>query len=138
MEHGLRVRYLYHDNDILEVEVITSNGRFAGATALYIGRDELSLSADVLQHFPNSRSDERDVTWGAFGSESAGGALRLQFQCIDSALHVQISAQIEDAEGMQSALVIADVEPAAIDSFIPQLRRIQEELCGDAILAFSR
>jgi hypothetical protein len=138
MEHGLRVRHLYHDNDILEVEVSAFNGRFAGSTALYIGRDELSLSADALQYFPSSQSDERNVTLGAFGLESAGGALRLRFRCIDSALHVQVSIQIEDSEGKQSAVVIADVEPAAIDSFIPELQRIQEELSGDAILAFSR
>jgi hypothetical protein len=138
MEHGLRVRYLYHDDDILEVEVSAFNGRFAGSTALYIGRDELSLSANALRSFPNSRSDERDLTWGAFGPESAGGALRLHFRCVDSALHVQVSAQIEDSEGTQSAVMLAVVEPAAIDSFIPELRRIERELGGDAILAFSQ
>ena len=103
MEHGLRVRYLYHDSDILEVEISAFNGQFAGSTALYIGREELSLSADALRQFPNSRSDERDVTWGAFGPESAGGAMRLHFRCINSAMHVQMSAQIEDSEGVQSA-----------------------------------
>jgi hypothetical protein len=138
MERGLRVRYLYHDYDILEIEVSTFNGRFAGSTALYVGRDELSRSSDALRQFPNSRSDECDITWGAFGPESAGGALRIQLRCIDSALHVQVSVQIEDAEGMQSAVVIADVEPAAIDNFIPALRQIEEVLNGDAVLAFSR
>jgi hypothetical protein len=137
MERGLRVRYLYHDNDILELEVSACNGQFAGSTALYVGRGELSRSADALQHFPNSRSDERDMTWGAFGSESAGGALRLLFRCIDSAMHVQVSVQIEDPEGIQSAFFIADTEPAAIDHFIPQLRQVEEELKGSAVLTLS-
>lgn len=62
----------------------------------------------------------------------------MQFRCIDSALHAQISVQIEDAEGMQSAFVIASVELAAIDNFLPKLRQIQEELSGEAMLDFSR
>jgi hypothetical protein len=138
MKHSLRVQYLYHDNDILEIEVSASNGRFAGATALYINRDELSQSADVMRGFPNSRADKRELIWGAFGSESAGGAAQLQIRCIDSALHVQISIQIEDADGMQSAVVIAGLEPAAIDNFIPQLRQIEEKFSGEAVLEFTR
>ena len=138
MERGLRVRYLYHDNDILEVEVSAFNGRFAGAAPLYVGRDELSRSADAIRGFPASRSDEREFTWGAFGPESAGGAARLHIRCIDSALHVQVSIQIEDADGMESALLMAGLEPAAIDNFVPQLRQIEEELNGEAILEFSR
>ncbi len=136
MERGLKVQYRYHDNDILEVEVSASNGRFAGATALYVNRDELGRIADVTRGFPNSRSDERELTWGAFGSQFAGGAARLHVRCIDSAMHVQVSIQIEDAVGMQSAVVIANLEPAAIDHFIPQLRRIEEKLGGEAALKF--
>ena len=49
---------------------------------------------------------------------------------------VQVSIQIEDADGMQSALVIAGLEPAAIDNFVPQLRKIEEELGGEATLEF--
>ena len=138
MEHGRRVQYLYHDNDILEFKVSAFNGQFAGAAALYVGRDELSRSADGIRGFPKSRSDEREFTWGAFGPKFAGGAARFQIRCIDSALHVQASIRIEDANGLQSAVVIAALEPAAIDNFIPQLRQLEEELGGEVTLEFSR
>jgi hypothetical protein len=138
MERGLNIKYLYHDDDILEIQVSAFDGQFAGVTALYVARDELRQSADSMQGFPTSRADEREVTWGAFGPEIAGGAARLKINCIDSALHVRVSIQIEDADAMQSAVVIAVLEPAAIDNFIPQLRRIDEELGGEATLEFSR
>lgn len=137
MKRGLRVQYLYHDNDILEVEVSAFNGRFAGVTALYVSRDELSQGALAMQGFPNAQSDERELTWGSFGSESAGGAVRLQIRCIDSALHVRASIQIGNSDGTESAIVIAGLEPAAIDSFLPQLQQIEQRLSGEATLEFS-
>ncbi|MES2219732.1 MAG: hypothetical protein V4587_02055 [Acidobacteriota bacterium] len=128
MDRGLTVEYLYHDADIVEVQVSASNGHFAGSAAVYVGRHERSESADVLTGFPTSRSDVRELVWGAFGATYAGGAARLLFECVDGAHHTRISIQIEDADARQSASFIAVVEPAGIDNFVPQLKCIEQQL----------
>ena len=138
MERGLIVEYLYHDDDIVELRVSAANEVFAGSAAVYVARGELRQSAEFIRDFPTGRSDKREVVWGAFGTEFAGGATRLLFDCIDGAMHSRISVQIEDADALQSALVRAVVEPAAVDTFLPQLLKIDEELGGRATLAFAR
>jgi hypothetical protein len=42
MTSGLRFQYLYHDLDVLEIQVIASNGRFMGTANIYVGVSKLS------------------------------------------------------------------------------------------------
>ena len=140
MDRCLRIKYLYHDQDILELEASVWNGRFGGTTQLYVGRGELAEVARSLERFPKARSDEREVTLGSFGAESAGGALQLRFACTDWALHAQLTVLIESAGSAfgfdESARVVSGIEPAAIDEFIPKLRQIETDLTGEACLGF--
>ncbi|WP_353070279.1 hypothetical protein RBB75_09375 [Tunturibacter empetritectus] len=135
---GIKCTYLYHDNDVIELHITAGNKKFSGSADVYVGRGQLLEAAATLQGFPNNSKDAREVVFGAFGSKYAGGAVQLQFYCKDLAGHSVFRATIEgdyrDQEGTQSATAIVDFEPASLDSFLAELRLIDEKLSGSAEL----
>jgi hypothetical protein len=138
MTSGLHLKYLYHDNDIIEVQVFVGNGRFCGTANVYVGIGQLSEAASLLQGFPQQSSDRREVIFGAFGRNYAGGGVRLRFYCKDSAGHAVVEATIEadhiGEEPAESAVVLANIEPASLDLFVPQLRLLEANFSGTASL----
>ena len=129
MERGIRLEFLWNDADIVEVRVSAWNGLFGGSANTYVGIGELAESAEKLKGFPRTPSDKRRLDFGAFGPKFAGGAATLSFYCRDSAGHASVEVKIEsdDRERIptQSVLLVAAVEPAAVDSFVSDLRRIR-------------
>ena len=101
MNPGLKVTYLYHDGDIIEVRIIAQNASFRGAADVYVGTGGLLEASAVLEGFPKDRSDTREVAFGAAGPESAGGSARLTFYCKDGAGHTAFLAEIEGDYGEQ-------------------------------------
>jgi hypothetical protein len=140
MEKALILSYAYHDVDILELQVSAWNGCFGGATRLYVGREELGNIVEMMKGFPLDPRDEREVILGAFGAQFAGGAARLRFYCKDSAGHAVIEVHLEgDCFGRavtESVRMNASIEPASIDSFLPELNLIGKQLSGSAALHF--
>jgi hypothetical protein len=141
---GIYFKYLYHDNDIIELQVTAFNGRFGGTTNVYVDYTQLSETAKGLEDFPRNSSDNRQFVFGAFGSKFAGGGVRLRFYCKDLAGHVAVEAMVEDDyrfettesrfETTESATLLLNVEPAAIDEFGLGIRRLENELTGTATL----
>ena len=76
-QRSLRMRYRYHDGDIVEITVSVWNGTFGGAANVYVEHEALSNAAGIIAGFPTSNNDHREVVLGAFGSEWAGGAVAL-------------------------------------------------------------
>jgi Pyruvate/2-oxoacid:ferredoxin oxidoreductase gamma subunit len=68
--------------------------------------------------------------------KAAGGAATLSFYCMDSAGHVSVEVRIaSDHRGKtpaQSVLLVAAVEPAAVDSFVSDLSRVEADQQGTA------
>lgn len=95
MNRCLQIEYRYHDTDIIEVAIATWNGGFGGSTRLYVSHGELQNMADLLDGFPISVKDCREVTLGAFGPEFAGGALELHLSCCDAAGHSCLLVAVE-------------------------------------------
>jgi hypothetical protein len=52
MRTGLKVTYLWHDNDVIEVRVTVENARFRGTADTYVGTDGLFEAAATLAGFP--------------------------------------------------------------------------------------
>src|SRR5450756_2389436 len=129
MSTGLKVTYLWHDTDVIEVQVTAGNARFWGTADVYIGTDGLIDAAATLAGFPSDNRDKREVYFGAIGKKSAGGAVRLEFYCSDLAGHAAFRAMIEGDYGEQevaeSATVCVNFEPAALDAFIVELRQVE-------------
>jgi len=143
---GLEFTYLYHDFDLIEVHIVAQNNRFRGSADVYEGTGELLEAAALLSGFPKSPQDTRDLTFGAFGPQFAGGAVRLEFFCKDLAGHPVIRATIETDsrristigneldEAAERATICLNFDPAALDRFLLQLQKIEEEHAGSAIL----
>jgi hypothetical protein len=138
MDRSLIVEYLYHDGDIVEVNVSVWNGRFGGQTALYLEHGQLRSIVETLMGFPNNFSDIRQFSLGAFGKEFAGGAAALTFSCKDMAGHTQIVVHLEADQWKEAALeevrLYFEFEPAALDRFVAELASIDSDLCGRATL----
>jgi hypothetical protein len=121
MNAGLRVSYLWHDSDVLEIRVIAENADFRGTAAVYVGTGDLREAATTLLGFPKNPLDKREITFGAFGKHFAGGAVNLRFHCRDLAGHATCTAMIESAYSGQevagSATVCIDFTQLLLTSF---------------------
>jgi hypothetical protein len=140
MDRCVQLAYWYHDTDVVELKVSAWNGTFAGSTCLYMGQGDLADTATVLAGFPVGLEDQREVTLGAFGPKSAGGAMKLNFSCINGAGHCQLRLVIEADYDRQESLaqrveMLCAFEPAALDQFVQQMRELNSALTGSAELA---
>lgn len=138
MSTGLKIAYLWHDSDVIEVRVTAENAGFRGTADVYVGTDGLIEAAATLAGFPKDSRDKREVVFGAQGKQFAGGAVRLEFYCSDLAGHAAFRAMIEGDYGQmeiaESATVYIEFEPAALDQFVVELQRIGTEHQGSASL----
>lgn len=140
MDRCVRLTYLYHDVDVVELKASAWNGGFSGSTRLYIGQGDLAEAAAILAGFPVDLNDEREVIFGAFGAELAGGAMNLKFSCIDGAGHCQLQVTIEADYVNRDSLtervdMLCTFEPAALDQFVQRMYELNSSLEGSAVLA---
>jgi hypothetical protein len=139
METGLQFDVLYRDNDLVKVRVSACNGTFSGTADVYLGTGQLSKFARQLQGFPMNVSDTRQVLFGTFDPESAGGGVSMRLFCIDRSCHAYVETKIEsdrDAAGrVQSALLFVPIEAGAVDSFVDELRGLD---AGKTVTAYLR
>jgi hypothetical protein len=147
MKTGLQLKYLWHDVDVYEFEVAASNGRFSGAVKSYVPVGGLAEVATSLEGFPRHVSDAREIQFGAFGKESAGGGVRLRFFCKNSSGHAVVELRFESEDesdtgskwnlSEQTAHFFAGIEATAVDEFVGELRLLEEKQCGTASLSFT-
>jgi hypothetical protein len=141
MESGVRFEVLWNDADMFKVRVSAWNGLFGGSASIYLAIGDLAESAEKLKGFPRHPSDKRALDFGAFGPQVAGGAATMNFYCGDSTGHASIAVTIEsDHRGKipaQSVQLVAAVEPAPLDTFIADLRRLEAAQRGTAFLRTS-
>jgi hypothetical protein len=135
---GLKVAYLWHDNDVIEIQITIENTRFRATTEVYVGTDGLSSAAAIMQAFPANNNDRRRIAFGGAGKGFAGGFAQLDFYCEDAAGHTCLHSVIEDdfknREATESAVIQVSFEPAALDTFLIELIQIERELSGSACL----
>lgn len=138
MYKGFEFDVKWHDSDVLEVGIAAWNGGFGGTADVYVAIGGLGEMAEKLKGFPRGVTDSREVVLGAFGPEWAGGAVSMRFHCVDGAGHTYVESRIESksqkAGITQSVLLILPIEPAALDSFVEDLRRLEAEKTGTAHL----
>jgi hypothetical protein len=148
MESGIGLKYLWHDIDVYEFEISASNGIFSGSARAYVGMSGLSESAAQLEGFPKDPSDIRDLQFGEFGEESAGGCIQLRFFCNDLAGHSVVEIRIETERDRnlaakwnrpaESAHFFAEIEASAVDDFVVDLRRMEIDRSGSARLRLGK
>lgn len=135
MDIGVRLEVLWNDADIFEVRMAAWNGLFGGSANIYVGIGGLAEAAEKLKGF-HVPPRQVHVRLGAFGPHFAGGAATIDFYCTDSAGHASVQVRIESdhrrKSPAQSVLLMAAVEPAAVDSFVSDLRRLEADQRGTA------
>ena len=140
MQRGLTITALDPDVDYLGIEVAASNDRFAGSAWIYAGVDELSELAAKLEGFPRSNEDSRSHEFGTRDPAFAGGFLSISLRCLDRAGHLAVDLVLEDDpvrfSGAHSAFSF-QTEPASLDRFIEDLRRVERDRSGSASLGAS-
>ena len=135
---GVEVEVTWRDEDVLLLEVSASNGIFAGRVEAYGALDMAAEWAAALEGFPRNRDDTREVSTGTFSDEYAGGGARLRFVVRDAAGHCAVRVQLRAADMIRStasAEFTIDVEAAAVDRFVADLRAMSTEVGQRAALA---
>jgi hypothetical protein len=137
-EVGFQLDMIWYDEDILELRVAAWNGAFGGVAQVWVGIGELDKIATDLAGFPKNPSDVRKIVLGSFGPGAAGGAASMRFYCADRAGHSYVESKIESetesAGVVQCAVISMPVEAAAVDVFVGELRRLERERSGTALL----
>jgi hypothetical protein len=141
MEIGFRFEVRWSDADVFDVRISGWNGAFGGLTSVYVSIGGLAEAAAKLEGFPIHPTDKRELQFGAFGPEWAGGAVSMAFYCKNSAGHALVEARIESEHGgrpkAQAALFFVPVEASAVDAFVEGLRRLEADREGTAALRAS-
>ncbi|MEZ5990062.1 MAG: hypothetical protein R3F30_13220 [Planctomycetota bacterium] len=126
MDTGVKFEIIWSDDDLVEVRVHASNGRFAGTVDCYGGHDEIPRIIEAVRGFPTSSEDRRELEIGTFDPDFAGGGARLVLRCADAAGHAVADVTVRaDPCGngwpAETASFSVPVEPAAIDEFVVAL-----------------
>jgi hypothetical protein len=146
VEIGIDVKYRWHDYDVLEIGIHSSNGMFSGVAYPYLSIDGLAKAASAIENFPTSISDTREIQFGGFGPETAGGCVNMRFFCKDSSGHAVVEVRMESKNessvetiwdrGTQSSHFFGEIEAGAVDDFVRGLREIDQRKEGNAHLRF--
>lgn len=127
LEGGIEFEVVWSDQDVSQLQVRCSNGRFSGSASIYINHDDLCRMAEVLKGFPSHAADARSFELGTFNPNHADGGIRMHFYCRDSVGHAAVDVQLRGDACIalgepESVALRIPVEAAAIDSFLVQTK----------------
>ena len=130
MDGGVKIEVMWFDDEVVELRVHGSNGRFAGTAELYASPDVFSEVANSLRGFPSSIRDHRQIELGTFDPSCGGGGVRLTLRCVDAAAHAVIEMSVRTDPRYhygqtETAELVIPVEAAAIDEFVVELQRME-------------
>jgi len=138
-ENGIRLEVIWFDQDVIEIVLNCSNGRFSGQAEIYLSHSDLSEFADGLSGFPQSVSDSRNFELGTFNPRHADGGIRMKFTCPDSTgravVEIRLRGDACEALGEPESVALRiPIEPAGIDSFVKQLTAVENTIGAGALL----
>jgi hypothetical protein len=133
MDKGIRLRLIWEDTDMLEITFSAWNGEFGGVTKMYLEHGRLIEAASLLEGFPQSPKDERKLKLGDFRPDGFGGAaLRLYIK--DLAGHPYVEVLLHTEGHAQTVTLNAPFELAALDRFVSEMKKIEDEMDSTALL----
>jgi hypothetical protein len=137
MDKGIGLRLIWEDTDMLEISFSAWNGEFGGVTKMYLEHGRLIEAASLLEGFPQSPKDERKLKLGDFRPDGLGGAsLRLYIKDLAGHPWVEVSLHTEDHG--HTVTLHAPFELAALDDFVSEMKKIEEEMYSTAFLQTSQ
>lgn len=132
---GVYFSSVWEDEDLFELEIRASNGRFTGRARCYTTRGQIAELASCIDRFPKSSSD-------AFGFSTHSGDFysyfSLDFRCVDGRGGVVVRVKVADIVHFSNAPGTNDVvefdlgvEPASIDNFVNELAALAQAKIGE-------
>ena len=138
---GLRLEVVWHDPEVMQLEVLAGNAEFSAATRLYCAHGALRDFAAAIAGFPSGRGDQRQVMLGDFDAGTAGGGVLISLACESNAghsfAHIRLQSDSRD-DVPASACFRFPVEAGAVDHFVVDLRQLNDQRTGVAKLAARR
>ena len=137
-KHGLAIRVIWRDVDLIELACNLSYGKFAGESTCYTTSPQLHDFADALGRF--SRTAEGEPTFES-GLGDGSKACDLCAYTIDKACHLAVHVKMATDKLTARPQSIARlelemlVEAWALSQFAEQLRTIAITETGEAFLA---
>ncbi|HUX61094.1 MAG TPA: hypothetical protein VMV32_07270 [Ignavibacteriaceae bacterium] len=133
----LDLKIIWKDDDMFEIKVSASNGRFSGITEVYDTPDSLLSFAKSLKGFPIGNK----IIFYEAGKKDGYAYFSMRFYAIDNFGHVGIQICLEEnvstefrAEEKDKISLELLVEPSAIDSFQNELIHLAEKQEGNATI----
>ena len=141
MKPGIHFKKIWFDNELIELRIEAFDGDSFFTTKVYVGHQDLDALIDGLNTFKDQvYGGIFDIQLGRFGPEYANGAFdaRLHFQNRGK-IHVTIKSQSDYKEfGIKCVASEATLylisEPALLDKFIDELRKLQATVTDEATL----
>lgn len=133
----LELQIVWKDDDMFELKITASNGRYFGTTEVYDTNETLSKFAQTLIEFPNNNKNLLHEA----GSKDGYAYFSMNFYCIDNAGHIGVEINLEENVSTEFRHEIKDkikleiiAEPNAIDYFQKELSQLATKQEGVAIL----
>jgi hypothetical protein len=135
---GVYLTSVWEDEDLFELEIHASNGRFTGKARCYTTRDQIAQLAHSVDRFPQATSD-------TFGFSTHAGEnssyFSLDFRCINGLGYVVARVKVAEIIHISNASGTDDivefdlnVEPASIDIFAAALAALAQAEIGQKLV----
>jgi hypothetical protein len=135
---GFQFQANWSDSDMIQLCISAWNGMFGGTADVYEATGDLEKAAASLRGFPRDPSDKRELIFGNFDRNCAGGGVRMRFHCVGGAgrsyVEATIDSNYQSAGTIQTAILSMPVEAAAIDVFVRELQAVGANRTGTAFL----
>lgn len=132
---GVYIASVAEDEDLFQLEIHASNGRFTGRARCYTTREQVAELARSVDRFPKSTSDAFCFSTHSGDNFSYFG---LDFRCVNGRGGIIVRVKVADIVRFSNALGTDDVvefdlgvEPASIDNFATELAALARAKIGE-------
>lgn len=141
MKPGIHISRLWSDDDVVELQILVSDGTSSFANKAYVGHAALADATASLQVFKNHvHGGLFDLRFGEFGPEYASGAFLARFH-FSGPGRLFVSCEQEshflefaNKEVASRATMFVKSEPALLDRFIAELCAVSAGTSNEAYL----
>lgn len=133
----MELELIWKDDDMFELRVTASNGRYFGITEVYETSESLDHFAELLFGFPKNNL----TLFHEMGKKNSYAYFSMKYYCIDNAGHLGIEINLEENVSTEYRNEEKDklkleiiVEPSAIDNFQKALKELARNQEGKATL----
>jgi hypothetical protein len=139
MQSFLKLEVVWNDDDMFELEITASNGRFSGTTKVYEQREPLYNFASSLVGFP--KTIQESTRFYEMGQKDLDAYFSMRLYLIDNIGHVGVQMTFEDevptqyrSEEKYKLTMEIVTEPGLLENFVRSLLTLAQREAGQAVL----